>query len=261
MRYLAYAKKNFINNSVFRFDLIMGIFNTCLQIFIFWCIYIALYGGKEEVGGVNLAMVTTNFILSLGLSSAYSIDEYYLPHRIGTGVICNELLKPVNFKGIMLAEDFGNISFKLLFRFLPALIIAAITIGILKPVSKTAFLCFIISAVLGFFILWSISFVVQTSSFWLINIWSLTTIKNVFVNVFSGSMLPLWFMPDWMHGVIDYTPFSSIYFTPVQIYLGEISGRDILISYTKQGIWIFILFCLGEVLWQKGIRKLVVQGG
>lgn len=261
MRYFAYSMKSFISHSAYRFDQFMNIFNTCLQIFIFWCIYKALYGGAEEIGGITLAMVTTNFILSLGLSSAFSINEYYLPSRIQNGSIGNELLKPINFKGIMLAEDFGNICFQLLFQFTPALLIAIVTIGILKPVSITALIYFVISAVLGFFVLWCVSFVVQTTSFWLMNVWSITTIKNVFVKVLSGSMLPLWFMPDWMQGVIDFTPFASIYFTPVQIYLGQIRGMDILVSYTKQGLWILVLYCIGEFLWNKGIRKLVVQGG
>lgn len=261
MRYLAYSKKNFIGNSVYRFDHFMGIFSTCLQVFIFWSIYKTLYGDAGEVSGVTMAMVTTNFIISLGLRSAFSINEYFLPSRIGNGSIGNELLKPINFKGIMLAEDFGNICFKLIFQFAPALLIAGFTVGMMKPVSLLALVSFIISALLGFFVLWCISFVAQTTSFWIINVWSVTTIKNVFVNVLSGSMLPLWFMPDWMRGVIKFTPFSSIYFTPVQIYLGEISGINILLSYMKQGLWILILYCIGEFLWSKGIKKLVVQGG
>ena len=49
------------------------------------------------------------------------------------------------------------------------------------------------------------------------------SIANVLINVLSGSMIPLWFMLKWMQGVLDFTPFSSIYFTPVQIYLGQLS--------------------------------------
>lgn len=261
MRYLAYSKKNFISHSVYRFDHFMGIFNTCLQLFIFWSIYKTLYGNANEIDGITFSMVTTNFIISLGLRSAFSINEYFLPSRIGNGSIGNELLKPINFKGIMLAEDLGNICFKLVFQFTPALLIAIFTVGMLKPVSFPALVYSIISAVLGFLVLWCISFLAQTTSFWLINVWSIITIKNVFVNVLSGSMLPLWFMPNWMQGVIKFTPFSSIYFTPVLIYLGEISGMNVLLSYMKQCLWILILYSLGELLWSRGIKKLVVQGG
>jgi ABC-2 type transport system permease protein len=261
MRYLAYTKKAFINNGVYRFDHFMGIFNTCLQIFIFWNIYKALYGSALSVDGITLSMVTTHFILSLGLSSAFSINEDFLPRKINSGNIGNELLKPISIRGMMLAEDVGNICFKMIFRFVPALGIAIFTVGILKPATMLNMLGFIVSIGLGFMILWCIGFIVQTTAFWLINVWSIRTIKNVLVNILSGALFPLWFMPQWMAKIIDCTPFSSIYFTPVQIYLGQISGTQMINTYIRQLFWILLLLLIGECLWKKGIKKLVIQGG
>ena len=120
---------------------------------------------------------------------------------------------------------------------------------------------FLCSAVLGYGVLWTISFAVQMTAFWLVNIWSIITIKNVFVNVLSGSMIPLWFMPEWMQGVLDFTPFSSIYFTPVQIYLGQLSHGEILGKCMVQVVWIIVNYLIGSLLWRQGQRKLVVQGG
>jgi hypothetical protein len=42
--------------------------------------------------------------------------------------------------------------------------------------------------------------------------------------VFSGALLPLWFMPPAIADFIALTPFKSIYFVPISIYLG--SGAD-----------------------------------
>lgn len=260
-RYLAYSKQSFLANSAFRFDTLLGILDTCLRVFIFWCIYKALYGGADSVDGVSFAMVNTNFILSIGLSAAFTLDEYYLPYRIGNGSIGTELLKPVSFKGALLAFDLGNIGFHLLFQFLPALILVVLTAGMLKPDSVLAFFAFLCSVVLGFLVLWLLNFIVQTLGFWIINVWSVSTIKNVFVNVLSGAMLPLWFLPDWMRSIMDWTPFSSIYFVPVQIYLGEITGMGILLAFLRQCCWIAALYVVAEVLWRKGIKKLVIQGG
>ena len=44
--YLAYSKKTFLGKSAYRFDHLMGILSTCLQFFIFYEIYRALYGDK-----------------------------------------------------------------------------------------------------------------------------------------------------------------------------------------------------------------------
>ena len=129
------------------------------------------------------------------------------------------------------------------------------------PASPLMFGLFFLSAVLGYGVLWTISFAVQMTAFWIVNIWSVTTIKTVFINVLSGSMIPIWFMPEWMSGVLKFTPFTSIYFTPVQIYLGQLSFREILFQCTVQIAWMVLIYLLGNLLWIKGQRKLVVQGG
>lgn len=259
--YIAFGKKSFMLRSAYRFDHFMGILNTIVRIFIFWGIYKALYGGRTEVDGITMTMVTTNFILSIGLEAVFYVNDFYLPDKIGNGSIANELLLPISFKGRMIAENLGNAVFKLVYHFVPALIVSILIMGIQPPASVPMFILFIVSAFLGYGVLWTISFAVQMSSFWLINVWSIVTIKNVFVNVLSGSMIPLWFMPDWMSGIVECLPFSSIYFTPVQIYLGQLSYSEIAFKYVVQLAWIVIIYMIGNLLWAKGKKKLVVQGG
>jgi ABC-2 type transport system permease protein len=259
--YYAYAKKQFLSRSAYRFDHLMGILSTCLQFFIFYEIYRTLYGSMDSVDGITMSMITTNFVLSLGLSAIFSPNDYFVPGRIWDGSISTELLRPMSFKGRMIAENVGDACFNLIFKFIPVLLIAIFTTGMEKPAGIGNMILFMISAILGYGVLWTISFLVQMTSFWLINIWSLITIKDVFVNVLSGMMIPLWFMPDWMAGVIKFTPFASIYFTPVQIYLGQLSASEIAFKCGVQLFWTVIIFALGNVLWNKGQKKLVVQGG
>ncbi len=259
--YIAFAKKSFLGRSAYRFDHFMSILNTCLQIFIFWGIYKALYAGREEVDGITMMMVTTSFILSMGLKAIFYINDYFLPDKVYDGSIANEFLRPVSFRGRMLAENAGNACFNLIFCFLPAVLVSAVILGIKAPANGMMFVLFLVSAALGYGILWTISFAVQSASFWAINIWSLATIKDVFVNVLSGTMIPLWFMPWWIYEILQFTPFPYIYFTPVQIYLGELSVKEILWQCSMQAGWIVVLFFIGNFIWKKGQKKLVVQGG
>lgn len=197
----------------------------------------------------------------MGLDAVFFVDDYYLPSRIQSGSIATELLLPVSIHGRMLANNMGNALFQLIFHFVPTVAVSVLVIGIAAPAEPLALLLFLLSALLGYGVLWTISFVAQMLSFWLINVWSAMTIKNVFVKVLSGSMIPLWFMPNWMSGVMRFTPFSSIYFTPVQIYLGQLSFLEILHGFLIQAFWIAFLFVVGMFFWKKGQKKLVVQGG
>ena len=259
--YMAFAKKSFLQKSAYRLEHWMGILNTLIRLVIYVEIYRALYGGRDAVDGITMSMVTTNFILSLGLESFFMVNNYYLSSRLYDGSIATEMLLPVSFHGRMLADNLGTAAFKLIFHFVPAMIVACLFIGIQAPAGPGMFGLFILSALLGYGVLWSISFLFQMFSFWLMNVWAVMTIKNVFINVLSGSMIPLWFMPGFMRTLIGFTPFESIYFTPVQIYLGKITGSEIILGFAKQIIWIVALLLLGFMVWQKGQKKIVVQGG
>lgn len=259
--YIEFAAVKFRNNMAYRFEYVMGILNTVLTFLVYWCIYKALYGTATEIDGITFSMVTTNFIISLGLTNAFSKNEMFLQDKIKQGTIANELLKPVNFKLRMLFEDMGDGFFKVIFNFLPAVLISVLFTELEPPAGILSFVMCLLSSVLGYIVLWYISFIFQTLSFWLFNVWGLITIKNVVVNILSGTLLPLWFMPEPILNIIKFTPFDSIFFTPVQIYLGQIQGFEILLYFWKQLLWAVILYFVGELLWSKGIKKLVVQGG
>ena len=259
--YVEFAIKEFQNRMAYRLEFFMGIINTVITTVVYLCIYRALYGGAEQIDGVSFGMVTTNFVISLGLSNAFSFNEMFLQDKVKDGSITNEFLKPVNFKLRMLSQNIGGSLFKIVFNFFPALIFGMIFTDFCLPNSIVSLGLMVISVMLGYLILWQCSFIIQTWCFWLFSVWGIITIKNVFVNILSGTMLPLWFMPSVLRKIVSYTPFESIYFTPVRIYLGEVSGQEALLQMAVQVLWIVILYFVGNVFWKNGVKKLVVQGG
>lgn len=259
--YAEFVIKEFQNRMAYRVEFFMGIVNTVITTVVFLCIYRALYGGAKEIDGVTFGMVATNFVISLGLSNAFSFNEMFLQDKVKDGSITNEFLKPVNFRLRLLAQNVGSSLFKIVFNFLPALLFGVIFTDFCPPKSMGNLGLMMVSVVFGYLILWQFSFIIQTWCFWLFSVWGIITIKNVFVNVLSGTMLPLWFMPPLLRKVVSYTPFESIYFTPVQIYLGELSGQEAVMKMAVQLFWIVLLYFIGNVFWKSGVKKLVVQGG
>lgn len=259
--YVEFAMKKFQNRMAYRLEFFMGIINTAITIVVYLCIYKALYAGAEAIDGITFQMVATNFVISLGLSDAFHYNEMFLQDKIHDGSITNEFLKPVNFIFRLLSENMGEGCFKIIFHFLPATIFTLLYTSLCPPKSLVHFVVMILSVLMGYLILWLISLIIQTWSFWLFSVWGIITIKNVFVKILSGTMLPMWFMPQALKKIIALTPFESIYFTPVQIYLGELSGMEVLNKMGIQLIWIGILGCIAAFFWKKGVKKLVVQGG
>ncbi len=259
--YLEFALKKFQNKMVYRLDFFMGMINTLITIAVYLCIYKALYGNASVIDGVTYKMVATNFVIALGLSQAFTFNEMFMQDKIKDGSITNEFLKPVSFKLRMLSENIGEGVFKVVFHFFPALILTCLYTDICMPKSFANLVLMLLSMMLGYLVLWLISFIVQTWSFWLFSVWGIVTIKNVFINILSGSLLPLWFMPRPLKTMISCTPFESIYFTPVRIYLGQLSTMDIFKAMMIQCGWILVLYLTGNIFWKQGVKKLVVQGG
>lgn len=259
--YIEFSIKKFQNKMAYRLDFFMGIVNTFITILVYLCIYKALYGNQVEVDGITVAMVATNFVISLGLSNAFDYNEMFLQDKIKSGNIANELLKPVNFMFRLLAENIGDGIFKILFHFLPALVLTLFYAELVPPASILHLLLMCMSVAFGYLILWLIGFIVQTWSFWIFSVWGIMTIKNVIVRILSGTLLPIWFMPSFLRKVIAFTPFESIYFTPVQIYLGELHGVELGIKLLIQVVWILVLWIIANAFWKCGVKKLVVQGG
>lgn len=259
--YIEFSIKKFQNKMAYRLEFFMGIVNTFITILVYLCIYKALYGNQTEVDGISFAMVATNFVISLGLSSAFEYNEMFLQDKIKSGNIANELLKPVNFMFRLLAENVGESVFKIVFQFLPALLLTMLYAELLMPASFLYFIVMSVSVILGYLILWLLGFMVQTWSFWIFSVWGIMTIKNVIVRILSGTLLPLWFMPSVLRKMIAFTPFESIYFTPVQIYLGEIQGKELITKLAVQVLWIVVLWMIANAFWKRGVKKLVVQGG
>lgn len=259
--YMEFAIKKFQDKMAYRLDFFMGIVNTTITIAVYLCIYKALCGNAADIGGITYRMVATNFVITLGLSNAFDYDEMFLEHKVHDGTITNEFLKPVNFTFRLLAENIGEGAFKIIFHFIPALLITMMYTKLCPPYSALNLLVMFCSVALGYLILWLLSFIIQTWSFWLFSVWGIMTIKNVFVRILAGTLLPIWFMPTALRKIISFTPFESIYFTPVRIYLGELSGLEILSAIVVQIMWVVVLGVIANIFWKEGAKKLVVQGG
>lgn len=259
--FFAFFKQGFKSNSIYKADYFLGILSACIQIFITVAIWRALYAGADSMDGISFRMLTTNFVLSIGLSYVFSFNDYAVQGKLYDGTIAMELLRPMDYRVGLLANDIGTICFKLITNFVPIFLIAIVGIGINGPVDLSSFLLFLFSVLLGFFILLGLSYIVKMTTFWIMNVWSVSVLKGVFISVFSGITLPLWFMPKSVLRVIQFTPLDSIYFNPIQLYFNQMNADEIMFCFLKQIIWIVILFAIGNMMWHYGRKRIVVQGG
>ncbi|MDP4094808.1 MAG: ABC-2 family transporter protein [Bacillota bacterium] len=259
--YLEIAKKAFQNNIVYRVDYFAGVINTLVMIFVNIAIWKAIYEADDNLGGVQLKVVMTYIALAFLMQCIFVMEDYFIESKVTSGLISSDLLKPISFRAYVFSYNVGSSVFRVLMQLLPTLVISIFLFKLLPPFSTEMGILFFFSAVLGYLVLYCLNFIVWMSSFWFYYTFSLVTIKDALVMVLSGALIPLWFLPQWLFNFVKLTPFESIFFTPISIYLGQVPAADIKTAIIKQVAWIVVLALAGHLLWNAAKHKLVLQGG
>ena len=79
--------------------------------------------------------------------------------------------------------------------------------------------------------------------------------------VFSGSLIPLPLLPDWLQPVIRHQPFAGLLDYPLRIYSGHLIGTSALAALVWQAAWVVVLVAIGRTLTTRVMSKLQMQGG
>jgi ABC-2 type transport system permease protein len=87
------------------------------------------------------------------------------------------------------------------------------------------------------------------------------TLAAPFVNVFSGMVVPLAFVPAWAQGFLRAQPFAGLVDIPFSIYFGGLKGGEALIAIALQFGWTAALILGGRAWLGRVMTRLQVQGG
>lgn len=258
--YIKFSSIKFRSLMQNRFDCLIDIIEILLVYVVFFCVISAVFQGRQVIDGISLDMAVTSILISTGLTHAHYRNQMFIQDKLKQGTLAVELIKPINFRLKVFSQDFGTALFRVVFNMLPAMLLTIPFMGIYLPKSPLYFILFIISAVLGFIVNWLFDFIIHCISFYIFSIWGFLTIKRALTDIFAGALIPLWFMPDAVLTVLDFTPFTSIFFIPLRLYLGQLGEEEILPAFLTQLFWIFVLWFIGQLAWKCGINKMFAKG-
>ena len=137
----------------------------------------------------------------------------------------------------------------------------AVLIGISSPHRVYQWTALITSLVLAWLISFCWRFFVNLSGFWTPDARAIGRLGFVLQYFVTGFLMPLRFFPDWFVRICDYTPFPHMVNTVVEIYLGVLSGPQIIQVLVKQVVWVVLLVFICQLTLRAGVRRLVIQGG
>ena len=251
----------------YRADFWLGSFIRFLpivtQIFLWGAIFagkgsdfsIASYSYNDFVAYYLLTMVSRSFSSMPGLASGMAL-------QIRNGEIKKFLIQPIDLVG-----------FLLLSRIAHKLVYYGVAIG---PFALVFYLCrsyfpgwppadimaaYVVSLILAFTLGFFLELSIGMLGFWMLDISSLLFVYMLFSFFFSGHMFPLDMLPEPYATFIQIIPLQYLTYFPAAVFLGKITGPDLIRGLLIQAGWVlfFIAFC--RVTYRRGVHRYSGFGG
>jgi ABC-2 type transport system permease protein len=129
------------------------------------------------------------------------------------------------------------------------------------PVSFPAALAWLLSIGGAALLACAITMLATISLLWSIAGDGVSRLLATAASLFSGSIVPLAFFPDWAQPVLNALPFRGLMDIPFRLYVGDLPVSQMAPLLAQQLAWVAALVLLGRFLLARGMRRLVVQGG
>ncbi|MDD2943132.1 MAG: ABC-2 family transporter protein [bacterium] len=262
--YYSFIRLSFLKMLAYRLRYVVGITTYLVFISVHYYIWQAVYSSSSSsvINGYTLPEMLTYVVVGwLARTLYHSNVDYEIDSMVRSGDVRNFLLRPLDFQGVMLSQAFGETVFRLFFFTVPTSIFLLQIFPVQAAVSTRAFVYFVCATAMSFVVLAAVNFVVGMLSFSFKSVRGIIMAKYHLVQLCSGLLLPIVFFPQPLRQVIEWLPFYTISYLPLQIYLGKIEGEAIHSALLTQALWAVVLIVLGHFYQRREFRRLSIQGG
>lgn len=252
---------------VYRVDFLLKAAYSLIAMYGVRSLWVVLYAQDASIVGRPLDSMITYAMLAVALdiifypSALSTAPQNYISDQVRSGRIDTDLLRPMGLQGQLLSRNAGAALFGVVWLVFPAWLLGVLFLGMELPSGLLGGIGFAISALLSFFILFSLNFLLGMVCFVTTNIRQITMAYSGILALLSGKLIPNWLYPDWMQAVVHVLPFWCVFEIPLNIYTGAAAGWQAASDILLQAFWAGALFLAGRLVWRKVHGYLTVQGG
>jgi ABC-2 type transport system permease protein len=223
---------------------------------------IALYDARPEVAGLTLQDAITYTALSQAIIAYLSIFGWWdVMESVNSGEVAADMLRPMSYLRFWMAADLGRAVVNLLLRGFTIIAIYALFIDLTIPQTLWQWLAMFAALLLGWSVSFGWRFLINLAAFWSPNARGIGRFAFGIIWVLSGFHMPLRLYPDWFQTFAEFTPFPAMVSTPLETYLGLLQGPELVWALLNQLLWSLILLAVAQLVLNRGVRRLVIQGG
>jgi ABC-2 type transport system permease protein len=236
---------------------VLNIISMAILVF-FWR---AIYADTSTISGLGLNQTITYIMLAVIFMPLTSNDlVWQFGSDLREGMIIHQLLRPVNFQTMNYVQMLGWLISRLAWQ-LPMLLFAVLLFGLRIPSDLSTWMAFIISALLGFTVMFYFNWFLACFTFYTTEIWGLGVLIEGMTFFLSGALVPLVMMPEWMRSIVMSVPFAQALAVPVGLLTGITPLSAAPRVWFIQILWIIGMWLISTLFFRVAVRKITVQGG
>ncbi|MCU0552497.1 MAG: ABC-2 family transporter protein [Leptolyngbya sp. Prado105] len=187
---------------------------------------------------------------------------------IRSGAVGYDLLRPTDLYNFWFVRALAMRIAPIVLRALPLLAITILLfpqIGLshwaLTLPSIASLIAFLLALIGAILLSAAMTMVLTVSMMWTLSGEGLNQLAPTLVSVLSGMLVPLPFFPDWLQPILAILPFSGLLDQPFRLFTGNLPPEAIFGVLAHQVIWSTLLVWFGRSLVNRGVNRLVIQGG
>ena len=260
--YLEFAKKSFQKRIQYRVTNLAGLSTNFFFAAVRAFVFMAFYQAQTIPQPLNLNEVVTYVCLTQAFLMVMPLwHSSEIADTIKDGSVSVQLMKPVGFQGYWFADESGKAMYYIIMRTVPTLILAKFILNIQLPIDFIVIASFLLAILLMIVLGISINIVTFGTTFWTLDPTGVRGFVLTIMMLFSGFLVPVALWPEWLQKIANWLPFKGLIDVPFSIYLGKLTGYEMLVAFGKQFLWIVVFIILGRLILQRGFSRLVIQGG
>lgn len=212
-------------------------------------------------GYSSVELVTYVFGVSILKSVIWGPHLDRTAQEINEGIFSKYLCMPLNFAMFVFFRELAERVIYLLTSIFEIIIFAFILrADIFYQTDSKTWLFFSISVILANILYFILSFLISLLAFWSRESHGPAFLFKWTLEFTSGEFYPLDIVWPGLFLWLTFLPFAYILFYPMMIYLGRITGVEIIRIMGMQVLWIFIFAGITFFVWKKGLRKYSGEG-
>lgn len=181
--------------------------------------------------------------------------------RMRDGSIAYELARPLDLYTLWFVRNAANRLTPALLRCSPIFVLGFLFLGMKLPPSLTAFLGFLLAMVGALALIAAWCTLMSISLLWTVSGDGIARSGPIIVMIFSGQLVPIALFPESMQKALQFQPFVGMMDAPFNLWVGKTPTSSIPAVLAHQLLWTAFFVLVGRFLLQRGIKRMVVQGG